>query len=98
MSNSTWCARKARTIVQNVEYIVAMEILMAGQALSLIEPIAKDHPIGKGSKAALASLRSVVDPALDGDRWYATEMNLAHQHVRSGAVVEAVEAAVGKLD
>jgi histidine ammonia-lyase len=98
VSNSTWCARKARTIVQNVEYIVAMEILMAGQALSLIEPIAKDHPIGKGSKAALASLRSVVDPALDGDRWYATEMNLAHQHVRSGAVVEAVEAAVGKLD
>jgi len=25
-------------------------------------------------------------------------MNLAHQHVRSGAVVEAVEAVVGKLD
>ncbi|NBU13715.1 MAG: aromatic amino acid lyase [Alphaproteobacteria bacterium] len=98
VSNSTWCARKARTIVANVEYIVAMEILMAGQALSLIEPIAKDHPIGKGSAAALASLRSVVDPALDGDRWYATEMNLAHQHVRSGAVIEAVEASVGKLD
>jgi len=25
-------------------------------------------------------------------------MNAAHQHVRSGAVVEAVEAVVGKLD
>jgi len=75
-----------------------MEILMAGQALTLISELAKDHPIGKGSKAALDSLRSVIDPALDGDRWYAAEMNLAHQHVRSGAVVEAVEAVVGKLD
>ena len=77
VSNSTWCARKARTVVSNVEYIVAIEILMAGQALTLISDLAKDHPIGKGSEAALASLRSVVDPALDGDRWYATEMNLA---------------------
>jgi histidine ammonia-lyase len=98
VSNSTWCARKARTIVANVEYIVATEILMAGQALTLIADLAQDHPIGKGSEAALASLRSVVDPALDGDRWYAREMNLAHQHVRSGAVVEAVEAAVGRLE
>ena len=98
VSNSTWCARKARTIVGNVEFIVATEILMAGQALTLISDLAKDHPIGKGSEAALASFRSVVDPALEGDRWYATEMNLAHQHVRSGAIVEAVEAVVGKLD
>ncbi len=98
VSNSTWCARKARTIVANVEYIVAMEILMAGQALTLISDLAKDHAIGKGSEAAMASLRSVVDPALDGDRWYATEMNMAHQHVRSGAVVEAVEKVVGRLD
>ena len=71
---------------------------MAGKALSLIGPIAKDHPVGKGSTAALVSVRSVVQPALDGDRWYAAEMNIAHHHVRSGAVVEAVDASVGKLD
>ena len=50
VSNSTWCGRKARTIVENVEQIVAGELLMAAQALTLVEPIAKDYPLGKGSR------------------------------------------------
>ena len=37
-------------------------------------------------------------PALDGDRWYATEMRQALDLVRSGAVVEAVEGAIGELE
>ncbi|MBR1221719.1 aromatic amino acid lyase [Bradyrhizobium sp. U87765 SZCCT0131] len=98
VSNSTWCGRKARTVVENVEQIVACEILMAGQALSLVEEHAKDHPIGKGSRAALEALRSVVKPALSGDRWYHHEMIDALALVRSGAIVEAVEAAVGPLE
>jgi histidine ammonia-lyase len=98
VSNSTWCGRKARMIVENVEQIVAGEILMAGQALSLVDSVAKDHPIGSGARAALGALREVVAPALDGDRWYATEMRGALDLVRSGAVVAAVEASVGALD
>jgi histidine ammonia-lyase len=98
VSNSTWCGRKARTIVENVEQIVAGELLMAAQALTLVEPIAKDHPLGRGSRAALEAIRAVIPPALDGDRWYATEMRQALDLVRSGAVVEAVESAVGGLE
>ncbi len=98
VSNSTWCARKARTVVENVEMIVAGELLMAAQALSLVEPIAGEHPIGSGSKAALDAIRAVIPPALDGDRWYATEMNQAFGLVRSGAVLTAVEARVGPLE
>ena len=98
VSNSTWCGRKARMIVENVEQIVAGEILMAGQALSLVDSVAKDHPIGSGARAALGALRVVVEPALDGDRWYATEMRAALDLVRSGALVAAVEASVGALD
>jgi histidine ammonia-lyase len=98
VSNSTWCARKARTVVENVEMIVAGELLMAAQALSLVEPIAKDHPIGSGSRAAMEAIRAVIPPALDGDRWYATEMHQALDLVRSGAVLKAVEDAVGPLE
>ncbi|MEW6644865.1 MAG: aromatic amino acid ammonia-lyase [Pseudomonadota bacterium] len=98
VSNSTWCGRKARTVVENVEQIVACEILMAGQALSLVAEHAKEHPIGKGSRAALEALRSVIQPALAGDRWYHHEMVEALALVRSGALVEAVEAAVGPLE
>ncbi len=60
VSNSTWCARKARTVVENVEQIVAGELLMAAQALSLVEPIARDHPLGRGSRAALEAIRAVI--------------------------------------
>jgi histidine ammonia-lyase len=98
VSNSTWCARKARTVVENVEQIVACELLMAAQALTLIEPVAKDHPIGSGSHAALDAIRAVIDPALSGDRWYQTEMLQALELVKSGAVIAAVEAAVGALE
>lgn len=98
VSNSTWCARKARTIVENVEQIIAGEMLMAAQALTLIEPIAKAHPLGKGTRAAMEAIRAVIEPAMDGDRWYATEMNQALGLVRSNAVVDAVEAAIGTLE
>jgi len=81
-----------------VEQIVAGEILMAGQALSLVEELAAAHPVGSGARAALAALRAVVSPALEGDRWYATEMRDALALVRSGAVVAAVEQAVGPLE
>jgi histidine ammonia-lyase len=98
VSNSTWCGRKARMIVENAEQIVAGELLMAAQALTLVEPLAKDHPLGKGSQAALTAIRAAIPPALEGDRWYAAEMGAALELVRSGAVVEAVEAAVGALE
>ncbi|RDJ26799.1 aromatic amino acid lyase [Bosea caraganae] len=98
VSNSTWCGRKARTVVENTEMIIAMEILMACQALSLIAETAKDHPLGKGTQAAFEALRETIPPALDGDRWYASEMNQAIELVRNGSIVAAVEAAVGALE
>jgi histidine ammonia-lyase len=98
VSNSTWCGRKARMIVENVEQIVAGELLMAAQALTLVEPVAKGYPLGRGSQAAMEAIRAVIPPALDGDRWYATEMRQALDLVRSGAVIEAVEGAIGTLE
>lgn len=77
---------------------MAGELLMAAQALTLVEPVARDYPLGKGSRAAIEAIRAVIPPALDGDRWYATEMRQALDLVRSGAVVEAVENAVGALE
>ncbi len=97
VSNSTWAGRKAMMIVANVEQIIACEMLMAAQGLSLVEPLAKDHPIGKGSAAAMAAIRERIEPALSGDRWYAMEMELARRMVADGSVVSAVESAVGTL-
>lgn len=98
VSNSTWCARKARTVVENVEQIVAVEMLMAAQALSLVADRSKDYPIGKGSQAALEAIRAEIAPALDGDRWYHHEMQSILELARSGRILAAVETAVGGLE
>ena len=71
---------------------------LARRALSLVEPLARDYPLGKGTRAALEAIRAVIPPALDGDRWYHDEIAAALVLARSGAIVEAVEAAVGPLE
>ncbi|MCF4164206.1 aromatic amino acid ammonia-lyase [Zavarzinia compransoris] len=98
VSNSTWCARKARTIVENTEVIVATEALMAAQALSLVADLAKDHPLGTGTQAALDAIRAEILPALDGDRWYHNEMAAIVTLAKSGAIIDAVEDSVGPLE
>jgi histidine ammonia-lyase len=98
ISNSTWCGRKARTIVANVEQIVACEVLMACQALTLIEDLAKDHPIGRGTRAALDAVRARIPAALEGDRWYAREMEDIRAMVADGSLIAAVEEAIGTLE
>ena len=98
VSNSTWCGRKARIVVENAEQVVAAEILMACQALTLVDDLARAHPLGKGTRAALEAVRAVIPASLGPDRWYQTEMLDALALVKSGAVVAAVEAAVGALE
>ena len=98
ISNSTWCARKLGMIVRNAQQVVAGELLMAAQALSLVEDLASDHPVGAGTAAALAAIRDVIPAALDGDRFYSLEMKQALDLVQSGQVLSAVEAAIGELE
>lgn len=98
ISNSTWCSRKGRTVLENVQQIVAGELLMAAQGLSLVEPLTKDFPLGKGSRAALDAIRAEISPCLDGDRWYADDMRNALELLKSGEIVKKVEAAVGALE
>jgi histidine ammonia-lyase len=97
VSNSTWAARKACTVVENVQQIVATELLIAAQAISLTEPLLGQFPLGDGSAAAYAAIRERVPAALDGDRWLHADLTAALDLVHSGAVREAVEEVTGPL-
>lgn len=97
VSNSTWCARKARTVVANVEQIIATELLVAAQSLSLTEERLGAFGPGAGSEAAYQTVRSAIPPALNGDRWLHADLAAALHLVRSGAMVAAVESVVGVL-
>ena len=97
VSNSTWSARKARTVTANVQQIVATELLCAAQAISLTEPLLGRFALGIGSAAAYAAVRQRIPAALDGDRWLHADLVAALELVQRGAVQSAVEAVVGKL-
>lgn len=97
ISNSAWSARKARTVIDNVQQIVATEMLMAAQAISLTEPVLRQFSLGRGSAAALAALRERIPAALEGDRWLHADLVAALELLRGGSVLRAVEQAIGPI-
>jgi histidine ammonia-lyase len=86
-------ARKLRTVVDNLRRILAVELTCAARALDLRAPL---EP-GPGTTAALAAVRAAV-PGPGPDRHLAPELAGAEALVASGAVVEAVESAIGALE
>ena len=97
VSNSTWCARKAATVVANTQYIVGVELLLAAQALTMTaEPLAA-FCLGAGTQAAFDEIRRQIPACLDGDRWFHDDIAVAQSFVTSGSVRAAVERVVGVL-
>jgi histidine ammonia-lyase len=83
-------ARKLRTVVANLARILGAELVCAGHALDLRAPL---QP-GPGTGAALAALRTVVDGP-GPDRFLAPDLAAAEDLTLSGALVAAVEPAIG---
>jgi histidine ammonia-lyase len=97
ISNSTWCARKAHTVVQNTQYIVGVEMLLAAQALTMTEHLLPGFRLGEGTQAAYDEIRRQIPACLEGDRWFHNDIQVAHSFVTSGSVREAVTARVGEF-
>lgn len=85
-------ARHLRRTLENVQWIVAIELLCAAQGLDLRAPLAP----APGTGAALSALRNVVPP-LNEDRLMQADMAAARELVVTGALRQAVEAVVGEL-
>jgi len=86
-------ARKLRRTVANLGRIVAVELVAAARALELRAPL---RPAA-GTAAAVAALRHAGVAGHGPDRHVAPELARAEQAVMSGAVVRAVEDALGEL-
>uniref|UniRef100_UPI000A66602A aromatic amino acid ammonia-lyase n=1 Tax=Herbaspirillum autotrophicum TaxID=180195 RepID=UPI000A66602A len=97
VSNSTWCARKAATVVSNTQYIIGVEMLLAAQALTMTEDLLPGFVLGQGTQAAYDEIRKQIPACLDGDRWFHNDIQMAHSFVTSGSVRDAVTAKVGKF-
>jgi histidine ammonia-lyase len=93
VSMGVTAARKAVEIVNNVEGVLALEWLAAAQA----REFHLELRAGRGARAAYECLRTRVKP-LKRDRYLHTDIEAARELLRSGALVAAVERAVGPLD
>jgi histidine ammonia-lyase len=85
-------ARKCRDIVKNSEYVLAIELLCAAQALDLFTNL---RP-GAGTLAAYRAIRSIV-PHLEKDRILSCDINAITDMMKSGSLIKEVEAEVGEL-
>jgi len=85
-------ARKLRLVVGNLTRIVAVELSCSSRALDLRAPLAP----APATAAALALIRSAV-PGPGPDRFLSPELAAVESMVRSGALVDAVEAVTGPL-
>lgn len=93
VSMGTIAARKAREILGHVEYVLGIEWLCAAQAVDF-----KDKErLGKGSRVAYETIRASVT-FMESDRIIYPDMDQSVSLIHSGALVSAVEAAVGKLE
>jgi histidine ammonia-lyase len=92
VSMGTIAARKAKEILENVERIIAIELLCAAQGIDFRKPLKS----GEGTKAAYEFIRRYI-PHLEEDRALYHEINKVYEFVHSGKLVKEVENKIGKL-
>lgn len=92
VSMGATAARKAAAALANTEHVLAIEALVAAQGLDLRAPL---QP-GRATAAAREAVRA-VSPALDRDRPTGPDIANVRAEIAAGALLGAVEAAVGPL-
>ncbi|WP_405497916.1 histidine ammonia-lyase [Streptomyces sp. NBC_00096] len=86
-------ARKLRTAVDNLTRIIAIEMYAATRAIELRHGLTP----APASRAAIAAARAAGVQGPGPDRFLAPDLAAADAFVRSGALVDAVEAVTGPL-
>lgn len=85
-------ARKAQEIIENVEHILAMEILASTQGLYFLRPLKP----GTGIQAANDLITRSVPPVTE-DRPFHRDIAAIRTMIENGSLLEEVEKAVGPL-
>ncbi len=79
-------ARKARRVVECLEYVLAIELVTSAEAIEHHRPLRA----GRGVEAAHASIRERVD-RLEGDRSLSGDFEAVRDLIRAGALASLVE-------
>ncbi len=93
VSMGLYAARKASEIVENLEQVLAIELLCACQALDLRAPL-KPAP---ATAAVLQLVRKNI-PFWKQDRLISKDIALSKELLRTGKVITVAEKAIGKMN
>lgn len=96
VSMGTIAARKARSIIENVTHVLAMEFIAACQAIDLRRTDAELR-LGTGTDIAYKVIRAQV-PRLDEDRILYPDINKIRGLVASGELVQQVKERMNSLN
>jgi histidine ammonia-lyase len=96
VSMGTISARKCREILNNTEYVLAVELLCAAQAMDLL-PQSQSYEPGEGTRVAYRVIRERI-PFLDRDRILSRDIETMVSLLRSGEIIKRVENAIGVLN
>jgi histidine ammonia-lyase len=97
ISNSCLAARRTRTVVENTQAVVAVELLLAAQALALAESDLDTFPVGAGTAAAWSAVRAIAPAMLGDDRWIHDDIAQLKSLVANGGLAVSVQNACGQL-
>lgn len=86
MSMGGFAARKSLTVVENVEKVLAIELLCACQALDFARPLRTTAPLEK----VYDLVRQHVLP-WTGDRYMAPDIEAVHRLIKEGIILQAME-------
>ncbi|MBO8153146.1 histidine ammonia-lyase [Thermovirga sp.] len=92
VSMGMYAARKARTILENVKKVLAIELLTAAQGVDFRKPL----KLGKGTSTAYETIRARV-PFVEEDEFLHPYIQEMVKMVSDGSIVKAVESEVGEL-
>ncbi|VDP77031.1 unnamed protein product [Echinostoma caproni] len=93
VSMGPFAARKCLQVVQNVEHVLAIELLCACQALEFLRPLKSTQPL-----EAVYRLVRGVSPAWENDRFMSPEIEAVTALIRAGKIWDVVKPYVAQYD
>lgn len=85
VSMGAWAARKALTVVSNVEHVLAVELQAACQALDFLRPLQSTEPLEK----LYSSVRALV-PFYECDQVFSPDIEKLTEFIRNRGCIEAL--------
>lgn len=92
VSMGTIAARKASSILENVNNVIAIEYMCSAQGIDLLAPLKASKPL----EAAKSTIRKVVSK-LEDDRALSPDIEKIREIMKSGEIITAAETVTGPL-